>query len=547
MAQGPAGLAFRVRGARRPLLDWFFPPAEPAPSCNPCPPTSAAVPPRCRCTWTCRRCSCCASRASRARRVAARQPGLAAGLIDALVDLSSRDALTGLANRRSFELALAREVDRVARSGEPALLLVLDIDHFKRVNDTHGHAAGDQVIKAVATRCWTACGRWTWWRASAARSSPSSCPTARRPSAPDGGRAGAPPRRARAGAVGPGGSRCRSRSASAAPSRRSGCAPPRRCGSSAPTSSSTAPRPRAATWCCLEPRPCLGGQQRGKAAAVRDLPVPGSRMMTRAPDASRPGRHPAPRASLAVTSGKGGVGKTFVAANLAAALARRASGAGARRRPGPGQPRRGAEPAPQDHAARRLHRQGRAGRGHPAGAGRLLGAAGRLGHGRVFAPDARGARAAAAVIDEVAPRYDHVLLDTGAGISDVVLYTVSLADEVLVVATPEPTSLTDAYATIKVLATTQGAARDAAAGQPGAPPGEGRRAPAAAAGGRPLRQPGAGQPVRLDLLGEVPADPPCARRAARQLLLEVHARARGAAGAGRGGSAWPKCWPAERP
>jgi truncated hemoglobin YjbI len=56
----------------------------------------------------------------------------------------------------------------------------------------------------------------------------------------------------------------------------------------------------------------------------------------------------------------------------------------------------------------------------------------------------------------VAPRYDHVLLDTGAGISDVVLYTVSLADDVLVVATPEPTSLTDAYATIKVLATTQG-------------------------------------------------------------------------------------------
>jgi diguanylate cyclase (GGDEF)-like protein len=70
-------------------------------------------------------------------------------LIDALVDLSSRDALTGLANRRSFELALAREIDRVARSGEPALLLTLDIDHFKRVNDTHGHAAGDQVIRAV--------------------------------------------------------------------------------------------------------------------------------------------------------------------------------------------------------------------------------------------------------------------------------------------------------------------------------------------------------------------------------------------------------------
>lgn len=72
------------------------------------------------------------------------------GLIDALVDLSSRDPLTGLANRRSFELALAREIDRVARSGEPALLLVLDIDHFKRVNDTWGHGAGDGVIRSVA-------------------------------------------------------------------------------------------------------------------------------------------------------------------------------------------------------------------------------------------------------------------------------------------------------------------------------------------------------------------------------------------------------------
>ncbi len=71
-------------------------------------------------------------------------------LIDALVDLSSRDALTGLANRRAFELALAREIDRVARSGEPALLLALDIDHFKSVNDNWGHNAGDQVIKAVA-------------------------------------------------------------------------------------------------------------------------------------------------------------------------------------------------------------------------------------------------------------------------------------------------------------------------------------------------------------------------------------------------------------
>jgi diguanylate cyclase (GGDEF)-like protein len=72
------------------------------------------------------------------------------GLIDALCDLSSRDALTGLSNRRTFEAALGRETDRVARSGEPALLLMLDIDHFKRINDLHGHHAGDLVIRVVA-------------------------------------------------------------------------------------------------------------------------------------------------------------------------------------------------------------------------------------------------------------------------------------------------------------------------------------------------------------------------------------------------------------
>ena len=77
-------------------------------------------------------------------------PAYLQALIDQLVDLSSRDALTGLANRRSFELALSREVDRVARSGEPALLLMIDIDHFKAVNDRHGHVAGDRVIRAVA-------------------------------------------------------------------------------------------------------------------------------------------------------------------------------------------------------------------------------------------------------------------------------------------------------------------------------------------------------------------------------------------------------------
>jgi diguanylate cyclase len=71
-------------------------------------------------------------------------------LIDTLCQLSSRDALTGLANRRHFESVLSRELDRVARAGEPALLLMVDVDHFKRVNDSHGHATGDLVITAVA-------------------------------------------------------------------------------------------------------------------------------------------------------------------------------------------------------------------------------------------------------------------------------------------------------------------------------------------------------------------------------------------------------------
>lgn len=70
-------------------------------------------------------------------------------LVDALCALSSTDPLTGLVNRRQFEAALEGELDRVARAGDTALLLVADVDHFKRVNDTHGHGAGDLVIQAV--------------------------------------------------------------------------------------------------------------------------------------------------------------------------------------------------------------------------------------------------------------------------------------------------------------------------------------------------------------------------------------------------------------
>lgn len=73
-------------------------------------------------------------------------------VIDGLCELSSRDGLTGIANQRHFHLVLERELDRVTRTGEPLALLLFDIDHFKQVNDSHGHPVGDIVLKSVA---WT--------------------------------------------------------------------------------------------------------------------------------------------------------------------------------------------------------------------------------------------------------------------------------------------------------------------------------------------------------------------------------------------------------
>lgn len=71
-------------------------------------------------------------------------------VINGLCELSLKDPLTGLANRRHFLAVQERTIDAVARSGEPALLLMVDIDHFKKINDTHGHHAGDLVLQAVA-------------------------------------------------------------------------------------------------------------------------------------------------------------------------------------------------------------------------------------------------------------------------------------------------------------------------------------------------------------------------------------------------------------
>ncbi len=66
--------------------------------------------------------------------------------------LASQDPLTGLANRRLFERRLDEEISEAQRLHRPLAIAVLDLDHFKLVNDRHGHPVGDQVLRDVATR-----------------------------------------------------------------------------------------------------------------------------------------------------------------------------------------------------------------------------------------------------------------------------------------------------------------------------------------------------------------------------------------------------------
>src|ERR1700735_1445556 len=66
--------------------------------------------------------------------------------------LAALDQLTGLYNRRSGEQRLAEEISRAQRHGRPLTVLLMDLDGLKSVNDKHGHAAGDTVIKSFADR-----------------------------------------------------------------------------------------------------------------------------------------------------------------------------------------------------------------------------------------------------------------------------------------------------------------------------------------------------------------------------------------------------------
>ncbi len=72
--------------------------------------------------------------------------------LEALHQLATHDQLTGLLNRREFDRILAEETDRSQRFGHPVALVMVDIDHFKSINDTHGHPAGDEVLREVARR-----------------------------------------------------------------------------------------------------------------------------------------------------------------------------------------------------------------------------------------------------------------------------------------------------------------------------------------------------------------------------------------------------------
>lgn len=71
-------------------------------------------------------------------------------LFPELLNLAQTDALSGVMNRRAFLEAVAYRLEQVAGTAQPAVVALIDVDHFKQVNDTYGHAAGDEVIRAIA-------------------------------------------------------------------------------------------------------------------------------------------------------------------------------------------------------------------------------------------------------------------------------------------------------------------------------------------------------------------------------------------------------------
>jgi flagellar biosynthesis protein FlhG len=244
-----------------------------------------------------------------------------------------------------------------------------------------------------------------------------------------------------------------------------------------------------------------------------------------APDTSTPAATVRIARTVAITSGKGGVGKTFFSANLAAAMARQ-----------------GLKVLVLDadlglanldvvlnlYPKITLHDvfTGKAELDEailaaPGGFSVLLAGSGLVEYSRLTG-EVR--EQLVNIFEAVKPRFDVILIDTGAGISDVVLYAVSMAHEVIVVATPEPTSMTDAYATIKVLASQQAREQLHLVVNQVNRVGDGRTicAQLQQVVDRFVQGP-TGVSPKLSYLGDVPLDS-CVREAVqkRQLLLELH-------------------------
>ncbi len=239
-----------------------------------------------------------------------------------------------------------------------------------------------------------------------------------------------------------------------------------------------------------------------------------------------PGRLPARRKTvvMAVTSGKGGVGKTFFAANLACGLAKR-----------------GKKVLLIDadlglanldvvlnlHAKVTLNdvlagtaRAADAIVAATGGFSVILAGSGKAHFAQLTDTVRSGFVQLLAELAALPEPFDIILLDTGAGISDTVLFIVSLAAEVIVVATPEPTSLTDAYATVKVLVTEQHRRQVRLVVNQTARLGDGRAITTQ------LQQvldrfvaTDPGQVIRLLHLGDIPADPQVRQAVMRRQLL----------------------------
>ncbi|HZN85504.1 MAG TPA: GGDEF domain-containing protein [Burkholderiales bacterium] len=73
-----------------------------------------------------------------------------AELLGQLAELARVDSLTGVANRRAWDDELARGLERARRTGKPCTVALIDLDHFKRFNDTHGHQRGDALLRTAA-------------------------------------------------------------------------------------------------------------------------------------------------------------------------------------------------------------------------------------------------------------------------------------------------------------------------------------------------------------------------------------------------------------